>query len=183
MIDTRVPMKAAAVAAAALLGAGCGAQIPNQTAEAPAAGVDGQVGSVLVRDMFVLGGENGAVIAAGGAAPLYLTLIDQPADVATAGPSGAVDTSAGGDALTGATSPAAASVEISDAPVALPAGGSVKVGPQARIVLRGLKQPLDAGQNVSVRLQFRTSGAQTFSVPVLPRQGAWQSYAPAPAAS
>jgi periplasmic copper chaperone A len=153
---------------------------PTETAASPAAGISAQIGQVSLRDVFVLGGENGATIQRGGSAPVYLTLANAPGEVETMDSSGTIDPQAGTDVLTTVTSAQAASVQIVGGPISLPAGQDVQVGPAAKIVLRGLKQALQSGQFVSVTFRFKRSGTGTLNVPIQAREGDLQSYSPAP---
>ncbi|WP_433466221.1 hypothetical protein [Spirillospora sp. CA-128828] len=172
----------APVASALLAGAllmGC-SDDPTETDVSPASGIAGQIGQISIRDLFVLGGEGGATIQKGGSAPVYMTLVNSPGEVETLGPSDAPDPNAGTDALTSVSSPQATSVKIIGGPVSLPAGQNVRIGPAAKIVLRGLKQPLNSGDFVAVTLRFKRSGSGSLNAPIQAREGDLQSYSPAP---
>ncbi|MDX6744808.1 copper chaperone PCu(A)C [Actinocorallia sp. A-T 12471] len=172
-------MRIGAVAALALLGVlcGCGSDVDESGSVSPEAGVDGQVGKVDLRDVFVLGGDNGADLPAGGSAPVYLTLVNQPAGGETNGTSG---TQAEDDVLQSVTSPAAASTEIVGGPVNLPAGQDVRIGPDAKIILRNLTAALPSGGNIELTFTFQKAGTGTVSVPVQERQESLNTYSPAP---
>lgn len=170
---------AAPVLLAGVLLPGCGSS-PTGTDVSPAAGVAGQIGQVGIRDLFVLGGEAGQTIPRGGAASVYLTMVNSPSDVESRNASGSAAPRTGADTLTSVSSPQAASVEIVGGSVPLPAGQDVQVGPAPKIILRGLKQPLQSGGFVPLTLRFQHAGSGTLSAPVQARQGDLQSYSPAP---
>ncbi|MES9536358.1 MULTISPECIES: copper chaperone PCu(A)C [unclassified Actinomadura] len=169
---------APALLAGALL-AGCGGN-PVSTDVSPASGVAGQVGQVAIRNLFVLGGEGGAVIKQGGSAPVYLTMVNSPSSIESFGVSGSQAPRTEDDTLTSVSSPQAASTEIIGGPVRLPAGQDVQIGPSAKIVMRGLKKPLSTGQFILLTLHFQRSGSGSLNAPVQARQGDLQSYSPAP---
>ncbi|MEW2357542.1 hypothetical protein [Spirillospora sp. NPDC029432] len=169
-----------AMALPAMVLAGC-SDDPTETSKEPAVGTGGNVGNVTVRDLFVLAGPSGQSVPAGGSAPVYLTLINDPETVETAGPGGSPDPQRGSDALVGVSSPAAGSGEVLGGAVQAPAGRNVTVGPRATVVLKDLKQQLVPGENVQVSLRFRQAGSGTFNVPIQGREGDLASYSPAPA--
>ena len=166
----------AALAAVTLL-SGCGEDDSDKgspSVVSPAAGVEGQVGNVDIRDLFVLGGDGGKELPAGGSAPVYLTVVNYPAG-------GEPDTPTGeADVLESVTSPDAGSSEIIGGPIPLPPGQDVRIGPDARIVLRQLTKPLVSDDYVSLTLKFQKAGSVTLDAPVIVRQGYMQSYSPAP---
>ncbi|SFQ21271.1 copper chaperone PCu(A)C [Actinomadura madurae] len=168
----------AALLAGALL-AGCGDD-PTETDVSPAAGISGQIGAVDIRDLFVLGGQEGETIQRGGSVPVYMTLVDSPSDAESLDASGSPDPRAGTDRLTAVSSPQAASAEIVGGTVRLPAGGNVRIGPKPTIVLRGLKQAVQSGQFVPITFRFERSGSGSLNVPVQAREGDLESYSPAP---
>lgn len=85
------------------------------------------------------------------------------------------------DRLLGVETPAAAKAELHEhihqnglmkmqqvASVAIPANGSVAFAPMAyHVMLFGLKEPLKAGQTLSLTLHFEQAGAVQVEVPVL----------------
>ncbi|MGI5417733.1 copper chaperone PCu(A)C [Actinomadura luteofluorescens] len=170
---------AAPVLLASALLAGC-SDNPIGTDVSPAAGVAGQVGQVGIRNLFVLGGEGGQTIGQGGSAPVYLTMVNSPSDTESRNASGSAAPRTGTDTLTSVSTPQAASVEIVGGSLQLPAGQDVQVGPAPKIILRGLKQPLQSGQFVPLTLRFQHAGSGSLNAPVQARQGELQSYSPAP---
>ncbi|WP_141579027.1 copper chaperone PCu(A)C [Actinomadura sp. WMMA1423] len=169
---------APALLAGALL-AGC-SDNPVPTDVSPASGVAGQIGRVVIRNLFVLGGEGGATIKQGGSAPVYLTMVSSPSSIESSGISGSSAPSTGSDTLTSVSSPQASSTELIGGPIRLPAGQDVQIGPAPRIVLRGLKNDLSPAQFVLINMRFERSGSGSLNVPVQARQGDLQSYSPAP---
>jgi len=174
----RLTRTAAAVLLATTFLAGCGGDDSDDpSVVSPEAGVSGQVGQVLIRDLFVLGGD-AEQLPAGGSAPVYMTLINRPAG-------GEPDPTAGtaaaeADVLESVSSPAAESAEILNGPVRLPPGQDVRIGPDARIILRDLTAPLSSDQEIKITLNFQKAGSTTLSVPVVERDDGYQTYSPAP---
>ncbi|GAA4236464.1 hypothetical protein GCM10022254_46160 [Actinomadura meridiana] len=175
-------MRVRAAVIAVLLAAsltGC-SDNPVETSEEPAEGVSGHVGKVQVRNLFVLGGRDGAQIPVGGSAPVYFTLVNSPETVESAGASGKAGNAAGADMLVGVSSPSAASSTILQGPVKAPVGQDVVIGPQARVVLSHVAKPLVSGENVTVTLTFKHAGSGTFTVPIQAQQEYLATYSPAP---
>ncbi|SNS79095.1 copper chaperone PCu(A)C [Actinomadura mexicana] len=170
---------AAPVLLASALLAGCGDD-PTGTDVSPAAGVAGQVGQVGIRNLFVLGGEEGRAIARGGSAPVYLTMVNSPSDVESLNASGSPAPRTGTDTLTSVSSPQAASAEIVGGTISLPAGRDVQIGPAPKIILRGLRKPLQSGELVPLTLRFQHAGSGSLNAPIQARQGDLQSFSPAP---
>lgn len=164
---------------AGLLVSGC-SDDPTETDVSPAAGISGRIGTVDIRDLFVLGGEEGETIKRGASVPVYMTLVNSPADVESLGASGSPEPRSGTDTLTAVSSPQAARAEITGGALRLPAGQDVQVGPAPEIVLHGLKQAVRSGQFVPVIFRFARAGSGSLNVPVQAREGDLQSYSPAP---
>lgn len=143
-------------------------------------GSSAHVGSILVRNAFVLGPPPDTKISAGGKAAVYVTLYnrgaDQPGELASAGKA---------DWLTAASAgPTARSVRVVGAPIEVPVEQRVNVPTDGqRVVLRGLTRPLSGGENVSLTLRFRGAGDVSFSVPVFPRTEPYASLSPFPSSS
>ena len=179
MIRNSRRVTALAIAGALTLAAavtGCGAGASPETAR-PTQLTEGVNVSrtdldIQIRNMFVLGPAEGKVLAAGGSAPLYATLINSATDGQP-------------DKLV------AVSSNVSGAPTPLPGGGLALPPGQAvslngptgpRAVLSGLTQPLRGGENIQVALQFERAGVVKATVPVVPQSGDFQTYGPAPSA-
>ena len=146
---------AAAVLSVALLsacGTGLEAQTYKETGRQDGGSVD--VGGIGVRNLHVSPPQSGSTITT-----------DQPAAVL------GVFTNTGdeADALTSASSPAAASVTLTDSgkvvtSIAVPAHGAPST--TWALVMSGLSQELHAGQYVSITLTFAKAGRTTLQVPV-----------------
>lgn len=150
----------------------------TETVDNAALGSNTQVGSMLVRNAFVLGPSPDAVIPEGGKAAVYLTLynqasVDQPGEPASAGAT---------DRLIGASAgETARSVRISGGSIAAPPSQRVNVTlGSERMVLRGLTRPLSGGESIELTLRFQRAGNVTFSVPVLPRTEPYATLSPFP---
>lgn len=144
---------AAAVLALAL--AGCGANFQAQTYQERAVtdGNNAAVGAIAIRNIAVLPGSDGTV-AAGSDALVRMTLTND----------GGED-----DALVQASSPAAASVDItgpSGTTARLPLPRLGTTGGTAGLVLRGVKESLRSGSTISITLRFERNGEITMSLPV-----------------
>ncbi|WP_067174623.1 hypothetical protein [Microtetraspora niveoalba] len=168
-----------AIAVAALLAvapalAACGAgfdanvNVPYAPTEAgvhiTGSGVDMDYGhnGVKIAQAFVLGPESGAQIAAGGSAPLYLTM---------------VNTNSGPDALTAIIPDGgqATSVRIPNAFQLAP--DTLVKSPNTTV--EGLKQRLLGGETLKLTLKFKNAGDVTMSVPVIPRSREFATLPPA----
>lgn len=168
---------AGAVAIAPVI-SGCGAgfdpqtSIPTQLTEGVNVSVpidSDSASQVEIRNMFVLGPQNGAEVAAGGSVPLYAGMINrvngQP------------------DRLIGVNSADFQSAQIKGGGVQLPPHqlawltGSDK---QPSVVLRGLTRPLRGGESLSLTLRFERAGSATVLVPVVPAQGEYATLSPVP---
>jgi copper(I)-binding protein len=174
---TRRLMAGAIVALIPVL-AGCEAGLNAPTSEFhPAAnGAYNTTGDVAINNAFVLGAPMGQTLPAGSDAGLFLALYS---------------TSPNGDQLTSVNATGvAASVKLTDGPVSIPGSTSVNLtGPSPEIVLTDLKEPLSAGQDISLEFTFANSGTValqvTLQVPVQPQANAYATYVqpPSPAPS
>ncbi|MEW9528829.1 copper chaperone PCu(A)C [Microbispora sp. NPDC049125] len=118
---------------------------------------------VMIPQAFILGPDSGSQIAAGGSAPLYLTILNK-ADTA--------------DALTGITTnqQQAASVKV-PGPIQLTPGTYAKT---PGVTVDGVKQALLGGETLQLTLQFKNAGDITIAVPVIARS---REFATLPAAT
>ncbi|GLW96404.1 copper chaperone PCu(A)C [Microtetraspora sp. NBRC 16547] len=127
-------------------------------------GVDSEYGhnGVKISQAFILGPESGGQIAAGGSAPLYLTMVNTNADA---------------DALTAIVpdSGQATSVAIPNAFQLTPD----TLTKSANTTVEGLKQRLLGGETVKLTLKFKNAGDVTMSVPVIPRSREFATLPPA----
>ncbi|WP_433419670.1 copper chaperone PCu(A)C [Microtetraspora malaysiensis] len=168
-----------AIAVAALLAvapalAACGAgfdanvNVPYAPTEAgvhiSGTGVDSEYGhnGVKISQAFILGPEAGAQIAAGGSAPLYLTM---------------VNTNPAADALTAIVPDdgQATSVRIPNAFQLSPD----TLAKSSNTTVEGLKQKLLGGETVKLTLKFKNAGDVTMNVPVIPRSREFATLPPA----
>jgi copper(I)-binding protein len=121
------------------------------------------VGTLAIRNVFVLGAPLGHNLAKGSSASLFLAMVN----------SGAADT------LVSITAPGTA------ASVTLP--GSVPVifghpvsfsGPRPRLVLTDLTRTLKSGTTIKLVLTFQKAGTVTMLVPVMARAAHYVTFAP-----
>jgi hypothetical protein len=142
--------------------------LPTQFVE----GVNVSVGLVDVRNMFLLGPAPGQTLPVGGDVPLYGAIVN---DDTTTDQLVAIE--AGGIAKSAAEN------------VPLPPHQLVQLGKQGpgattpTVVLKGLTQPLNGTETAHLILHFARAGQLSVQVPVVPWQGYYQTYAPAPTAT
>ena len=164
----RLVLAAAAAAALIPVVAGCEAGIsaPTLAFHPPTDSETGTVGTVLIRNLFVLGAPIGRGLAAGSSASVFLALINTDPQT----PDTLVSISAPGTATS----------------VTLPAGGiPVRAGhpiyysgPFPQVVLRDLTRPVRSGSTVRLTLTFAKQGPITLDVPVMPRALQYATLAP-----
>lgn len=164
----RVLAVAALLAVAPALGA-CGAGFDANLAQpyTPTEAAEASQNGITVAQAFILGPESGQTLAAGSAAPLYLTMVN---DNATA------------DQLSGISiDPQFAETARTSTTISLPPKVLVKsANPEPQITVENLKKPLRGGENVRLTLQFQNAGAITMNVPVIARSREFATYQPAP---
>lgn len=156
---SRVPLRAAALLAVpALALTGCGASFDAQTYQQRqlGEGVNAAVGSVSVRNVSIVPGDDEGVHEAGSDVDVRLTL----------GNDGSEE-----DRLVGAESPVAASVDVVEvesgstvSSLEVPPAGTTGSG--YGLVLRSLTEDLRAGEYAEVTLRFERGGEVTMQVPV-----------------
>jgi copper(I)-binding protein len=156
------------VAAVALipLVAGCeaGNNAPTLDFHYPTDAAGTVVGTLSIRNVFVLGAPLGRDLATGDSASVFLALVN----------TGTSDT------LLSISAPGTA------ASVTLPAGGVPVVfghpvyyaGPMPQIVLHDLTRPLMSGSDIVLKLVFQKAGAVTLHVPVMPRAAQYATLQP-----
>jgi len=121
-----------------------------------------EVKGIQVPQAFILGPDSGAQIAAGGSAPLYLTLT----------------TSGGTDTLTAVTPDEQKATHVTlPGPVQVTSEGLART---TGALLQGLKQPLRGGEYIQLRLQFQNAGEIPLTVPVVTRSREFATLPPAP---
>lgn len=159
---------AAAFLAAAPVLAGCGAgsdAITNQP-YSPTEATTAKVRGIDISQAFFLGPDSGSTLAAGGATPLYLSL---------------VNTNKEADTLVGlGVDPAVGAAKVAF-PVELPTDKRVAVGrPTPTIMIQGLKKPLHGGESIQVQLQFANAGVVPLTIPVMTRSREYGTLPQAP---
>jgi copper(I)-binding protein len=131
-----------------------------------AAGNNAAAGDVLVRNVFVLGPAPGQVIAAGGAAPLFVSLVND---------------GRAPDRLTQVTAAGVArSATIEGGGMDVPVGRIVPGGPVPRIMLDKLTGPLSGNGTVRVTLTFRHAGQVSVDAPVMAYTAPYTTFSPSP---
>lgn len=157
--------------------AGCSGFLSSsmtKTVDNPAAGTNAKVGSMLVRNAFVLGPPPGEKIPEGGNAAVYLTLFNRS-------PGNDPNEQGRTDRLISAdVGKTAEEVHIGSGAIEVPPEQLVHVtlGENKGLVLRGLTRPLHGGESIEITLRFENSGSVTFHAPVLPRTGPYASLSP-----
>jgi copper(I)-binding protein len=68
------------------------------------------------------------------------------------------------------------------APAGTPSAPAAPSAPSSKLILKGLTRAFSGGETVRVTLAFQRAGTITLDVPVVPRNGYYATYAPAPAA-
>jgi copper(I)-binding protein len=130
---------------------------------------------VAVRNLFVLGPPPGQKINPGSAATLYASVVNDSADAQP-------------DRLVGISAPGVAqAAQIQGGGIDLPYQRLVRLGVSSPagittplITLQGIVMPLGGGESLKLTLQFEKAGALQVAVPVVPREGSYMTYAPAP---
>jgi copper(I)-binding protein len=130
---------------------------------------------VAVRNLFVLGPPPGQQINPGSAATVYASVVNDSADAQP-------------DRLVGISAPGVAqATRIQGGGIDLPYQRLVRLGVASPagittplIILQGLATPLSGGESLNLTLQFEKAGALQVAVPVVPRDGSYTTYAPAP---
>jgi copper(I)-binding protein len=165
-----LPHRMLIVAAAALIPvlAGCeaGNNAPTLSWHHPTDGAEAVIGSIAIRDVFVLGAPANGSLAAGTSAGLFLALVN----------SGQPDT-----LISVVAAGAAKSVILPGGQVKLGTDQAVLLnGPQPQVILNGLTRSLPGGSFIHVTLTFQNAGSQTLDVPVMPQGQAYATFSPAP---
>lgn len=160
------PLLALAVAAA-LTATGCGTIDPMPIPDTVAAGNNASAGDVDVRNVFVLGPAPGTTIPAGGAAPVFVSLVNDGVR-----PDRLVSVSAPGTA---------ASATITGGGIDLPVHRLVPGGPHPWIMLEKLARPVSGNDTVRVVFELRDAGTVTVDAPVMADTGSYTTFSPTPA--
>jgi copper(I)-binding protein len=121
---------------------------------------------IQITNAFVLGAPNGSVLPSGSAAGMFVSLYNGGSSSDTLLSATAAGT-AGSISLSGGTVPLA----VNAAPVNL-------TGPEPKVVLEDLSQPLRGGTYIPVTFDFRHAGTVTLQVPVEAQAFQWATFSP-----
>jgi copper(I)-binding protein len=126
---------------------------------------------IQITNAFVLGAPNGSTLPSGSAAGLFVSLYNS---------------GSGSDTLLGATAPGTAgSISLSTGTVPLAANAAPVnlTGPEPKVVLEDLSQPLRGGSFIPVTFDFQHAGTVTLQVPVEAKAFQWATFSPPAAAT
>jgi copper(I)-binding protein len=126
---------------------------------------------IQITNAFVLGAPNGSTLPSGAAAGLFVSLYNS---------------GSGSDTLLGATAPGTAgSISLSTGTVPLAANAAPVnlTGPEPKVVLEDLSQPLRGGSFIPVTFDFQHAGTVTLQVPVEAQDFQWATFSPPAAAT
>jgi copper(I)-binding protein len=169
-LPRRLVLTAAAVLIPVLAGCEAGNNAPTIEFHYPTDAAGTAVGSLSIRNVFVLGAPLGRSLHKGQAASLFLAIVN------TGTPDKLVSISAPGTA-TSVTLPAGGVPVIVGHPVLL-------TGPKPQVVLVGLTRTITGGTTIRLQLNFQKAGPITLIVPVFARASHYTTYAPpAPSAT
>lgn len=169
-LPRRLVLVAAAVLIPVLAGCEAGNEAPTVQFHYPTDATGTVVGDITIRNVFVLGAPLGSQLHKGGAASLFLAIVNNGAP----------------DRLMAITAPGSA------ASVSLPSGGVPVIfrhsvllsGPKPQLVLTDLTRNLTSGSALKLQLTFQKAGLVTLEVPVVPRAAHYATYSPpAPSAA
>jgi copper(I)-binding protein len=121
---------------------------------------------IQITNAFVLGAPIGSTLPSGSAAGLFVSLYNS---------------GSGSDTLLGATAPGTAgSISLSTGTVPLAANAAPVnlTGPEPKVVLEDLSQPLRGGSSIPVTFDFRHAGTVTLQVPVEAQAFQWMTFSP-----
>jgi copper(I)-binding protein len=174
MVAAGIAGALAVIPAVSACGAGEDAQTSQPTQLTEGVNVTTKNG-VAVRNLFVLGPPPGQKINPGSAATLYASVVNDSADAQP-------------DRLVGISAPGVAqAAQIQGGGIDLPYQRLVQLGVSSPtgittplITLQGIAMPLSGGESLKMTLQFEKAGALQVAVPVVPRDGSYTTYAPAP---
>ncbi|HXZ66243.1 MAG TPA: hypothetical protein VEH05_16005 [Streptosporangiaceae bacterium] len=163
-LSHRLLLVAAVALIPAVAGCEAGNNAPTLDFHYPTDAAGTVVGSLSIRNVFILGAPLGSSLATGQSASLFLALV----------------TTGASDKLISISAPGTASS------VVLPAGGVPVVyghpvlyaGPAPQIVLRGLTRTVTSGSAVTLVLNFEKAGPVRLMVPVMPRAAQYATLKP-----
>ena len=150
----------------AIAGCEAGNDAPTLEFHPASFGAHTVVNGIQITNAFVLGAPNGSVLPSGSSAGLFVSLYNGGSSSDTL-----LSATASGTAqsisLSGGTVPLAAMA----APVNL-------TGPEPKVVLENLSQPLRGGSNITVTFDFQHAGTVTLAVPVEAQDFQWATFSP-----
>lgn len=160
---------AALVVCGVLTLAGCGSVTTLEVPKSVGAGSYANADDVLLRGIFVLGPPPATAIPRGGAAPLFLSIVnnsDRP------------------DRLVRVSAPGVArSVTIENGGIDAPVRRYVGGGPVPQVMLTDLVAPLRGNDSARITFTFRHAGTATTTVPVETYEGPFTTFSPSPSPS
>jgi copper(I)-binding protein len=164
-LNRRLLLGAIAVLVPVLAGCEAGLNAPTLEFHPASNGVSITQNGITLDNVFVLGPPLGSALPPGGRAGVFLSIEAE-----------------NGDRLISVSAPGTASaVKLTGGPVDLPAQTLVDLsGPEPKMVLTRLANPLFGGQTVQLTLLFQQAGAVTLTVPVEPHAYEYATYAPPP---
>ena len=164
-LNRRLLLGAIAVLVPALAGCEAGLNAPTLEFHPASSGVSITQNGITLDNVFVLGPPLGSALPPGGRAGVFLSIEAE-----------------NGDRLVSVSAPGTASaVRLTGGPVDLPAQTLVDLsGPEPKLVLTRLANPLLGGTTVQLTLIFQQAGAVTVSVPVEPHAYDYATYSPPP---
>ena len=162
-LNRRLLLGAIAVLVPVLAGCEAGLNAPTLEFHPASSGVSITQNGITLDNVFVLGPPLGSALPPGGRAGVFLAIEAE-----------------NGDRLVSVSAPGTAStVKLTDGPIDLPAQTLVDLGgPEPKIVLNRLVNPLLGGTTVQLTLLFQQAGTVTVSVPVEPHAYDYATYSP-----
>ena len=163
-LPRRLALGLAAVLIPVLAGCEAGNAAPTVEFHYPTDTAGTVAGALSIRNVFVLGAPLGSTLHKGGAAGLFLAIVNDGAP----------------DRLLAISAPGTATS------VTLPSGGVPLIyghpaylsGPKPELVLTGLTRNLASGTTIRLQLSFQKAGLVTLVVPVMARAQHFATYAP-----
>ena len=157
---------ALALLTGAIAGCEAGQDAPTLEFHSASFGAHTVFNGIQITNAFVLGAPTGSTLPAGSSASLFVSLYNSGNNSDTL-VSAAAPGTAGSISLSGGT----VTLPANDAPVNL-------TGPEPKVVLENLAQPLRGGTNIPVTFDFQHAGTVTLQVPVEAMSFQWATFSP-----
>jgi copper(I)-binding protein len=157
---------ALALLTGAIAGCEAGQDAPTLEFHSASFGAHTVFNGIQITNVFVLGAANGSTLPTGSSASLFVSLYNSGNN---------------SDTLVSATAPGTAgSISLSGGTVTLPANAAPVnlTGPEPKVVLENLAQPLRGGTNIPVTFDFQHAGTVTLQVPVEAMSFQWATFSP-----